>query len=117
MCLTILTSSKTPFKNIVGKGKNAGFPAFSTFPKKVFSQENSKFFVTFISVSANALNFDQYKLSFPKDRIFRHAILNISIVLRETTLTTSDSVETGSPVEIKIVRVVSLSAMKITKIL
>ena len=35
-------------------------------------------------------------------------------MLRETTLTISDSIETASPVEIKIVRVVSPSTTEIT---
>ena len=41
-----------------------------------------------------------------KDRNFNRVISDISIVLRETTLTISDFIETGSPVESKIVRVV-----------
>ena len=41
-------------------------------------------------------------------------ISDISIVLRETTLTISDSFQTGSPVEIEIVRVDSLCTTEIT---
>ena len=40
----------------------------------------------------------------------------ISVLLRETTLTISDSFETASPAEYEIVRVVSLSATEITEI-
>ena len=32
----------------------------------------------------------------PEDRIFNHVISDISVELRETTLTISDSIETGS---------------------
>ena len=42
----------------------------------------------------------------PGDLVFISVIFD---VLRETTLTISDSIETGSPVESKIVRVISLS--------
>ena len=40
----------------------------------------------------------------------------MSVLLRETTLTILDSIETGSPVETEIVRVVSLSTTEITEI-
>ena len=56
------------------------------------------------------------KESFSEDQIFNHVISDISLVLRETTLTTSDSIETGSPIETEIVRVVSLSTTEITEI-
>ena len=42
----------------------------------------------------------------PGDRISNHVIADISAVLRETTLTISDSVETGSLVEAETVRLV-----------
>ena len=48
--------------------------------------------------------------------IFKHVISDISVVLRETTTTTSDSFETGTPVETEIVKVVSLSTTEITEI-
>ena len=37
----------------------------------------------------------------PEDSIFYRIISDIFVVLRETTLTISDSTETGTPVEIK----------------
>ena len=43
-------------------------------------------------------------------------ISDTPVVPRETTLTYSDSTETGSPVESEIVRVVSVSTMEITDI-
>ena len=39
----------------------------------------------------------------PEDRIFSPVISDISVVLRETTLIISDSIETGSPVETELV--------------
>ena len=67
----------------------------------------------------------------PEDRIFNRIILDISVALKETTLTISDSIETGSPetfltipdsvevgspVKTKIMRVVSLNTMEIIEI-
>ena len=52
----------------------------------------------------------------PEDRIFNFAISDISVVLRETTLTISDSIVTVSSVESEIVRMVYLSITKITEI-
>ena len=49
----------------------------------------------------------------PEDRIFNRVISDISVVPRETTLTISDCIETGSPRETEIVRVVSLSTTEI----
>ena len=51
-----------------------------------------------------------------KNGIFDRVFSGISVVLRETTLTTLDSIETDSPVEGEIVIVVSLSAMEIAEI-
>ena len=45
----------------------------------------------------------------PEDRIFNRVISDIFVVLRETAVTFSDSIETGSPAESEIVRVVSHS--------
>ena len=56
------------------------------------------------------------KVPDPEDRIFNRAISDISVVLRETTLTISYSIETGSQVETEKVRVVSLSSTEITEI-
>ena len=53
------------------------------------------------------------KVYYPEDRICNR----ISVVLRETTLTISDSIETGSPVETEIVRVISLRTTEITEII
>ena len=50
------------------------------------------------------------KYSDPEYEVFSRAISVISVVLRETTLIISDSIETGAPVESEIVRVVSLSS-------
>ena len=55
-------------------------------------------------------------LRYPEDRIFNRLILDISFVLRENTLTFSDSIETLSPVEFVLVRVVSLSTTEVTEI-
>ena len=49
-------------------------------------------------------------------RIFNLVISDISVVSRETTLTIYDYIETGSPVESKLVRVVALSITEITEI-
>ena len=40
---------------------------------------------------------DKIRFSYPEDRIFNRVISDISIVLRESTLTISDSTETGTP--------------------
>ena len=53
-----------PFKNIVGKGKNAGNQHFVLFPQYSlsFSEQISFFFsVAFILSSANAFHLDQSK--------------------------------------------------------
>ena len=50
----------------------------------------------------------------PKDRIFNGVISDISLKLRETIRTISYSIETGSPMETEIVRVVPLSSTAIT---
>ena len=47
---------------------------------------------------------------------FYHVITDISVVLRETCLTISDSIETGPPIETDIVRVVSLSTTETSEI-
>ena len=47
----------------------------------------------------------------PEDRIFNRVITDISVILRETNLTISDSIET------EIVRVVYLSLTEITEII
>ena len=52
----------------------------------------------------------------PEDRNFYRVISDISVVLRKTTLTILDSIQTDSPVESEIVRVVSLSTTEITEI-
>ena len=55
------------------------------------------------------------KVSNPEERISNRVISDISVVLRETTLTISDSIETVPPVESEIVRVVYLSTTKISE--
>ena len=52
----------------------------------------------------------------PENRIFKRVISDISVVLRETTLTISDSIEIVSPVESEIMRVNSLSTTGISEI-
>ena len=47
------------------------------------------------------------------DRIFNAVILDISVLLRKTTLTISVIIETGSPFQSEIVRVASLSTTEI----
>ena len=56
------------------------------------------------------------KVSLFEDRILYHVIMDISVVLRETCLTISDSIETGPPFETDIVRVVSLSTTETSEI-
>ena len=56
----------------------------------------------------------EFQVSDPEDRIFNRVIPDISVVLRETTLTISDSIETSSPIESEIVRVFTLSTTEIT---
>ena len=51
----------------------------------------------------------------PEDQIFNCVILDVSTILGETTLTISDSIKTGSPVESDIVRRVSLSTTEINQ--
>ena len=58
----------------------------------------------------------EFKVSIPEDRIFNRVISNISVVLRETTLTITDSIGTGSPVESEIVRVVFPSTTEMAEI-
>ena len=58
----------------------------------------------------NVENF--FKVSYPDDRLFNLVISDSSVVLRETTRTISDSIETGSPVKSEIVRVVSLNSVE-----
>ena len=58
-----------------------------------------------------------FQLRYPTGRSdFRRVISDISVILRENTLTIADFIETGAPVEIEIVRAVSLSATEITMI-
>ena len=47
--------------------------------------------------------------------VFNRVTSDMSIVLRETILAISDSIETGTPVESEIVRVVSLSTTEISE--
>ena len=61
-------------------------------------------------------HFTSLRYSDPEDRMFDRIIYDVSIVLRETTLTISDSIVTGTPVESEIERVVSLSTTKISEI-
>ena len=52
----------------------------------------------------------------PDNRLLNRVISVISIAPRETTLTISDSIEAGSPVETEEVRVISLGTTEITEI-
>ena len=64
-----MTLGKKPFKNIVGKGENAGNQHFLLFPQCVLpiSIQISSFSVTFILLSVSSFNLDQSKnLSFDK---------------------------------------------------
>ena len=54
---------------------------------------------------------DQLKVSDTKDRIFNRVISDIFVVLRETTLTISYFIETVSPVQSEILRVVTPSRL------
>ena len=65
----------------------------------------------FWSVSGISYNTKKYlrffKVFRQDNKIFNRVISDIAVVLREITLTVSESIETGSPVESEIVRVVS----------
>ena len=52
----------------------------------------------------------------PEDPFFNRVFSYISVVLRETTLAVSDSIETDLPVDTKTVRVVFLSKTEIAEI-
>ena len=52
----------------------------------------------------------------PEDQIFNRVISDISVIQTKTTLTILDSIETGTPVETEIVKVVSL-VTEITEII
>ena len=70
-------------------------------------------------MAENALPFTDFRYSDsvdPVDRIFNRFILQIAVVLWETILTILDSIETGSPVESEIMRVVSPSTREITEV-
>ena len=56
-----------------------------------------------------------FKVPHPDDLNFNRVISDISVVLRETTLTISDFIETDSPVETEIVVVIYLSTTEITE--
>ena len=56
------------------------------------------------------------EISGPRRSDFNRLLWDISMVFRETTLTISDSMETGSPVDCEIVRVISHSTTEITEI-
>ena len=70
--------------------------------------------VAFILVKSDNLRY--LKVWVPEDRIFNRVMSDISVVLREVTLTTLDSIGTISPVESEKVRLVSLGTTKITGI-
>ena len=53
---------------------------------------------------------------YTEDRIFDRVISDICVILREATITISDSTETESQVETDKVRVVSLTKTEITEI-
>ena len=55
------------------------------------------------------------KVSYPEKRTFNRVISDISVVPKETTRTMSDSIETSSPVESGVVRVVSLGTTEINR--
>ena len=52
----------------------------------------------------------------PDDIIFNRVISDISVVVRENTITISDSIEIGSPGESEMVRMLSRSTTEITEI-
>ena len=54
------------------------------------------------------------RYSDPENRIFNRVISDISVVLRETPPTISDSIQTGSPAESERVREVFLGTVAIT---
>ena len=68
------------------------------------------------STGSGHLNVFDIRYSDPENQIFNRVISAISVVVKDTTLTISDSSETGLPVESKILRVVSLITREITEI-
>ena len=73
-------------------------------------------FLDFLKIDVPRSEGPPLRYSYPEDRIFNRVISDISVVQRETTLTTSDSIEASSPVKSEIVRVVSFNTMEITEI-
>ena len=53
----------------------------------------------------------------PDGRVYNRAVLDISVVLWETILAISDSIETSSPIETETIGVVSLSTTEITEMI
>ena len=74
------------------------------------------FFFLIYVLHNHAYKKEYLRYQIPKDWIFNRVISNISVELRETTLIISDSIETCSPVESEIVRVVSLCRTEMTEI-
>ena len=62
------------------------------------------------------LDFGSESICEHEDRIFNRIISDISVVHMETSLTISDSIETGKPIETEIVKVVFISTTEITEI-
>ena len=91
------------------KGEIARYEQFLLFPQC--------FLKTYTADPENQGLFEK-GLRYPdlEDRICNRDTLNISVVLKETTLTISDSNVTVSPVQPEVVRVVSLGSTEITEI-
>ena len=92
----------------MGKGENASYQHFSPFPtmfsKVSFSRSLKVEIVGLMNSTLIYIDFTTFvrlRYPYPEDRIFNRATSDISHVLRETTLTISDSFETGSPAESK----------------
>ena len=73
-------------------------------------------YVLFSWVEFPLISCFEIKVSYPSDRILYSTISDISVVVRETTFTISDSIEIASPVEYEIARVISLCTTEITEI-
>ena len=109
-----------------GKRRNCSLRAISPFPT-VFSKDlhcrHVKIQGLFGKGLSVIMNIIEYKYHIilshqdPEDRIFNRVISDISVVLRETTVTISDSIEPDSAVESEIVSVVVfLNNTEITEI-
>ena len=89
-------------------------PRHETFPAAF---KKMKLGITIRQLIFNPRAYAKIKIPDYEDRIFNRIISDFSVVPRETTLTISDYIETGSPVEIEIVRAVLLSTTELIEMI